>query len=257
LLRGIGILRWMVLLAILALIGWAANYEMRTSYLEAWLFTRIDRAMSVAVQPGSNDSIRFPKHGPYDERLGYVALPQFISALTGRHYTVERQARWSKGLDRFVDLGAFPIYAEKDRAGLRIFDRNSDEVYGTRFPQLAYRDFASIPPLVTNSLLFVEDRYLFDQRYPEHNAAVEWNRFALAVFGRFVRVVVPGFNEGGASTLATQIEKFRHSPNADRLGARLHQRPEHDEAARGNRHDLHELDAAELLPGLRRGDRAA
>jgi membrane peptidoglycan carboxypeptidase len=213
LLRGIGILRWMVLLAILALIGWAANYEMRTSYLEAWLFTRIDRAMSVAVQPGSNDSIRFPKHGPYDERLGYVALPQFISALTGRHYTVERQARWSKGLDRFVDLGAFPIYAEKDRAGLRIFDRNSDEVYGTRFPQLAYRDFASIPPLVTNSLLFVEDRYLFDQRYPEHNAAVEWNRFALAVFGRFVRVVVPGFNEGGASTLATQIEKFRHSPN--------------------------------------------
>ncbi len=54
---------------------------------------------------------------------------------------------------------------------------------------------------------------MFDQRYPEHNAAVEWNRFALAVFGRFVRVVVPGFNEGGASTLATQIEKFRHSPN--------------------------------------------
>jgi hypothetical protein len=120
------VLRWLVLLAILALIGWAAHYEMRTSYLEAWLFTRIDRAMSVAVQPGSSDSIRFPKHGPYDERLGYTALPQFISALTGRHYTVERQARWSKGLDRFVDLGAFPIYAEKDRAGLRIFDRNGD-----------------------------------------------------------------------------------------------------------------------------------
>ena len=80
LLRGIRVLRWLVLLAILALIGWAANYEMRTSYLEAWLFTRIDRAMSVAVEPGSNDSIRFPKHGPYDERLGYTALPQFISA---------------------------------------------------------------------------------------------------------------------------------------------------------------------------------
>src|SRR5204863_433438 len=72
---------------------------------------------------------------------------------------------------------------------------------------------ASIPPLVVNSLLFIEDRYLFDNRYPEHNAAVEWNRFALAVFGRVLRFVVPGFNEGGASTLATQIEKFRHSPN--------------------------------------------
>ena len=28
-----------------------------------------------------------------------------------------------------------------------------------------------------------------------------------------MRLVVPGFNEGGASTLATQIEKFRHSPS--------------------------------------------
>src|SRR3981081_2701137 len=118
---------------------------MATSDLGAWLFTRIDRAMSAAVQPGSNDSIRFPKHGPYDERLGYVALPEFISALTGRHSRGERQARWSMGLDRFVDLGAFPTYAEKARAGLRIFDRNGDEVYGTRFPQLAYRDFARIP----------------------------------------------------------------------------------------------------------------
>jgi hypothetical protein len=35
LLRGIGVLRWMVVLAILALIGWGVHYEMRTSYLEA------------------------------------------------------------------------------------------------------------------------------------------------------------------------------------------------------------------------------
>ncbi|HEX6442886.1 MAG TPA: transglycosylase domain-containing protein, partial [Stellaceae bacterium] len=213
LLRSISVLRWMVLLGILALIGWGVHYEMQTSYLEAWLFTRIDRGMSFGAHAGSSDSIRFPKHGPYDERLGYIALPQFASALEQRHFTVERQAHWSRGLDRFVDLGAFPIYAEKDRAGLRIFDRNGDEVYGTRFPLSAYRDFASIPPLVANSLLFIEDRYLFDNRYPEHNAAVEWNRFALAVAGRFVRLVLPGFNEGGASTLATQIEKFRHSPN--------------------------------------------
>jgi membrane peptidoglycan carboxypeptidase len=213
LLRCIGILRWAVLLAVLWLIGWAAVYEMHTSRLEAWLFTRLNHTMAVSVQPGANDSVRFPKSGPYDERFGYSALPQFISALTSHHYSVERQARWSKGLDRFVDLGAFPIYPEKDRAGLRIFDRTGEEVYGTKFPLQAYRDFASIPPLVVNSLLFIEDRYMFDKRYPEHNAAVEWNRFALAVFGRFVRLVVPGFNEGGASTLATQIEKFRHSPN--------------------------------------------
>src|SRR5437773_74984 len=116
LLRGIGVLRWMVVLAILALIGWGVHYEMRTSYLEAWIFTRLDRGMSFAAQPGPSEAIRFPKHGPYDERLGYVALPKFTEALEQRHFTVERQSRWSKGLDRFVGFGAFPIYAEKDRA---------------------------------------------------------------------------------------------------------------------------------------------
>jgi membrane peptidoglycan carboxypeptidase len=213
LLHFIGLLRWAVLLALLWLIGWAAVYEMHTSRLESWLFTRVNHSMAVSPQSGANDSIRFPKSGPYDERLGYSGLPQFVAALTSHNFAVERQARWSKGLDRFVDLGGFPIYSEKDRAGLRVFDRNGDEIYGTKFPQYAYPDYASIPPLVVNSLLFIEDRYLFDKRYPEHNSAVEWNRFALAVFGRFVRLVVPGFSEGGASTLATQIEKFRHSPN--------------------------------------------
>src|SRR5213075_1015153 len=52
------------------------HYEMRTSYLEAWIFTRLDRGMSFGAQPGPSEAIRFPKHGPYDERLGYVALPK-------------------------------------------------------------------------------------------------------------------------------------------------------------------------------------
>src|SRR5205814_1630656 len=121
LLLSIRVLRWTVVLAVLALIGWGANYEMKTSYLEAWIFTRIDRGMSFAPQPGPSDSLHFPTHGPYDERLGYVALPQFVSALHQRHFTIERQARWSNGLARVVDFGAFPIYAEKDRAGLRVF----------------------------------------------------------------------------------------------------------------------------------------
>src|SRR5205085_5967929 len=74
-------------------------------------------------------------------------------------------------------------------------------------------DFQNIPDLVTRSLLFIEDRYLFDRQEPERNAAVEWNRFFLAVFGRIGGWFVPGLKEGGGSTLATQIEKFRHSPH--------------------------------------------
>ncbi|HVH79059.1 MAG TPA: transglycosylase domain-containing protein [Stellaceae bacterium] len=212
-LGAVGFLRWATLAAVLGVVGWAALYEMRTSQFEARYFTQLDHGMSVSVEPGQSAAIHFPKSGPYDERLGYTALPQFISDLTSHGFAVEHQANWSTGLLKFTGWGAFPIYTEKDRAGLRIFDRSGEEVYRARFPDKAYRDYASVPPLVVNSLLFIEDRYLFDQKYPEHNAAIEWNRFALAAAGRIVRLVVPHFNEGGGSTLATQIEKFRHSPN--------------------------------------------
>ncbi|MBV8777963.1 MAG: transglycosylase domain-containing protein, partial [Alphaproteobacteria bacterium] len=206
------LLRVATLAAIVLLLGRAALYEMRTSHIESRYFTRLDTAMTAAPQPGPSGEIGFPKSGPYDQRLGYVALPQYVSALAADGFAVENQARWSQALRDFVRHGAFPIYREKDRAGLSVFDRSGGEVYRTRFPEKAYADFSSIPPLVVNSLLFIEDRYLFDNTHPEHNAAIEWNRFALAALGRVVRVVVPGFNEGGGSTLATQIEKFRHSP---------------------------------------------
>ena len=212
-LRAITLLRWGTLAAGVAVVAAGALYEMRTSRLESWYFTRLDRDFAIQVQPGPSPAIQFPKHGPYDERLGYTALPQFVSALTNDGYVVENQARWPGSLSRFVGRGAFPVYPEKDFAGLSVSDRTGSEVYHASFPERTYRDFASVPPLVVNSLLFIEDRYLLDDQYPEHNAAIEWNRLGLAVVGRLVRLFVPHVSEGGGSTLATQIEKFRHSPN--------------------------------------------
>jgi membrane peptidoglycan carboxypeptidase len=212
LMAAIATLRWLALAAFVGLVACAGLYEMRTSYWESRFFTRLDQGMAVSVEPGQSSAIEFPKSGPYDERLGYTALPQFITGLTAAGFVVEDQARWPSGLKRFVGWDAFPIYSEKDRAGLGILDRTGAEVYRTQFPEKAYRDFASVPPLMVDSLLFIEDRYLLDPQYPDHNAAIEWNRFALAVAGRIVRLVIPHFNEGGGSTLATQIEKFRHSP---------------------------------------------
>ena len=208
----IGALRWVVVLVVLGLIGWAAYWEMQTSHLEAMLFDRLDRGMSFGVQAGPNGAIRFPKGGPYDERLGYVELPQFIASLSEHHFQVAEQARWSQGMRRFVGLGAFPVYPEKDETGIRIFDRTGDQIYSAQFPERVYSGFQDIPDLVSRSLLFIEDRYLLDRQQPEHNAAVEWNRFFLAVAGRIGGWFIPGVKEGGGSTLATQIEKFRHSP---------------------------------------------
>jgi hypothetical protein len=204
--------RWVVLAALLGVAGYAVIFEMRTSRLEAGLFSHLGRGIGVAVRPGPSPAIDFPKSGPYDERLGYAGLSQFIASLTAHRYAVDTQARWSPGLTRFVNGGAFPIYPEKDQAGIRIIDRNGDQIYGAQFPERTYRDFASIPGLVVQSLLFVEDRYLLDQGHPERNPAIDWNRFALATAGRVAALAAPGLRRGGGSTLATQIEKFRHSP---------------------------------------------
>jgi membrane peptidoglycan carboxypeptidase len=205
-------LRVLVVLAILGLLGWAAYWEMQTSHVQAIVFERLNRGLGFGLQPGPSEAIRFPKHGPYDERLGYLQLPQFVSSLQEHRFEIAEQSRWSEGLLRFVKLGAFPIYKEKDQTGLRIYDRNGDQIYGAKFPERVYPDYQSVPDLVVRSLLFIEDRYLFDRQEPERNAAIEWNRFFLAIAGRVGGWIIPGLKEGGGSTLATQIEKFRHSP---------------------------------------------
>ena len=60
--------------------------------------------------------------------------------------------------------------------------------------------------------LFIENRELLDDRYPTRNPAVEWDRFVAAVANAVTGHFESGGKSFGGSTLATQIEKFRHSP---------------------------------------------
>jgi membrane peptidoglycan carboxypeptidase len=223
--RIVRLLRWGAVFAALFLLGWGLATEARTSYLQSRLLSRWTAKMNATVRPGPSATVRFPKRGPYDERLGYARLPSFIESLSARHFIVARQAQWSPSLDHFVDQVGYAIYPEKSRAGLELFDRDQNPLYRTRYPERTYDDFAAIPPVVVNSLLFIEDHDLFDFQNPRHNPAVEWSRFMLAAAGRIASVVDRRFREGGASTLATQIEKFRHSPGGRTPGIaeKLHQ----------------------------------
>ena len=206
------VLCWTTVCAVLALLGWGLATEARTSYLQSRVFSSLTRDMNFAVRSGPNNTIRFPKWGPYDERLGYAKLPGFITSLSAHHFAVERQAKWSDELAGFVDQGGYAIYGERSRTGLALFDRDGNPLYRASYPERTYADFGSIPPLVVDSLLFIEDHDLLDLQDPRHNPAVEWSRFTLAAAGRVAGLLDRRFREGGASTLATQIEKFRHSP---------------------------------------------
>jgi membrane peptidoglycan carboxypeptidase len=210
---------WTSLLGVALLAILAVAHEMETSHIQSQYFVDLDRQIAAPLKPGSSRSILFPDGGPYDQRMGYTALPRFISGLAANGYSVTDQSRWSPGLTRFVERGGFAIYREKDQGGLEVLDRKGSDLYAARFPQTAYRDYASVPPLVVKSLLFTEDRYLLDVGTPERNGAIEWRRFAWAAFGRIARLGVSHFKAGGGSTLATQIEKFRHSPRGLTDGA--------------------------------------
>ena len=131
----VAVLRWASALVALVLLGWGLVSEARTSYLQSRLLSRWAADMTFEVRPGPSDAIRFPRWGPYDERLGYTRLPSFIASLTARHFGIARQAQWSPSLERFVDQGGYAIYDEKTRAGLQLFDRDRNVLYGASYPR--------------------------------------------------------------------------------------------------------------------------
>ena len=199
-----------------ALVGLAAYFvslEMQTSRLQARYFASLGRQVSFSVQPGPSDEIRFPSPGgPYDWRLGYARLPDFEARLRARGYVVTGQARDSSMMTSLADRGLFIPYAEKDQAGLRLFDAHGVPLFSAQYPALAYPDFDSIPPIVVSALTFIEDRYLLDPSEPDRNPAIDWGRFGRALSDQALRVFNRHQSTPGGSTLATQTEKFRHSP---------------------------------------------
>ncbi len=208
--------KWLTFVGVAALVGLLAYFvslEMQTSRLQARYFAGLGRRVSFSVEPGPSNEIRFPSPGgPYDWRLGYARLSDFEARLRARGYVVTGQAHDSSTMISLADRGLFIPYAEKDQAGLRLFDTQGTPLFNARYPALAYADFASIPPIVVSALTFIEDRYLLDPSEPDRNPAIDWGRFARALSDQALRFVNHHQSTPGGSTLATQTEKFRHSP---------------------------------------------
>ncbi|MEW6020953.1 MAG: transglycosylase domain-containing protein [Pseudomonadota bacterium] len=207
------ILLGLVLVVVVAGAAYAV-YETRTSTLQAKIFAGMMKEVSFRMEKGPSDAIRFPADSPYDARLGYSHLPAFLNKLQTRDYTVDAQARMSPKMLELADHGIFATYREKTRAGLEILDCRSQPLFGSQFPERQYARFDDAPQLLVQSLLFIENRELLDPAYPKRNPAVEWDRFSKAVFDKTLHSIGLGSGSrvAGGSTLATQIEKYRHSP---------------------------------------------
>ncbi len=201
---------FLVLAGLLATAGW---YEVETSWLQARLFSGYASTLTWQIGDGPSSSVVFPEAGPYNERQGYSALPTIIENLQKQRFDITKQARFSLPLRNYVQLGGNPPYHEKQQAGLTILDDSGASLYSTRQPQRVYPSFDSIPPVLVNSLLFIENRGLLSAEHSQLNPAVEWFRLGKVMTAHTANLFDEG-NHGaaGASTLATQLEKFRYSP---------------------------------------------
>jgi len=188
--------------------------EVQSSKYQARYLSAISKQLSSELKPGHSSAIRYPDHGPYDQRLGYTLLSDEIARLEKSGYSVTTQASISPMMSRLVDdYGLFPIYQEKTRAGLRIVDQANRTIFSAVYPTHGYPDFNAIPPLVLNTLLFIENRELLDENHRNINPAVEWDRLGFAALQMMARKLGADINVPGGSTLATQLEKYRHSPD--------------------------------------------
>jgi membrane peptidoglycan carboxypeptidase len=206
------VLRWLFWAVVLSLLCWGASIEARTSYLQSRFFTWFDSGIKYAVGPGPSPSIRFPQSGPWDIRLGYAALPAIIPSLQARQFQITQQAQWSPRLDWFIDHGGYTPYAPKSRTGLQLYDSAGVTLFAGAYPKRVYDNFNAVPPLVANTLTFIEDGNLLDTQNPLRDPAMAWSRFFLAAGGRIAGLINHHWQQGGASTLATQIVKFNDSP---------------------------------------------
>lgn len=208
--------RWRVallVLLILSAIGAALLWhEVQTSYWQARELNGYAAGLRHHVAPGAADPIRFPTDGPFDERLGYVAIPGFAERLQARGFQVTAQARQSDALRKHLSRGWFAPYAEKTHAGLTVLDCSRKPLHRFRYPFRRFDRFENLPPVVVQALLFIENRDLLDADRPEMNPAVDWVRFTRAVISQLGSQIDPDIDTHGGSTLATQIEKYRHSP---------------------------------------------
>ena len=186
--------------------------EMQTSTLQARYLAGLGRELNFSLAAGPSPSIRFPVSGPFDERFGYAQLPVLLREL-GDEFTIARQVRVSPRFAQLEARGINPPYREKSQAGLMVLDCENIPMFSGTYPERIYRNFEAIPRMLVETLLFIENRDLLELEYARKNPAVEWGRLGKALLDQVLHLFSSAVETSGASTLATQIEKFRHSPD--------------------------------------------
>src|SRR5574340_1376834 len=121
----IGLGTVLLLIVLVGLVAW----ELLSSALEAKFLANTAQKMTWQVRPGPSDRIRYPGPGPYDVRLGYSKLPDYLERLDKAGWQIDEQARLKIQMARAHDLGLFLPYHEKDQTGLTLLDSDGKPLH--------------------------------------------------------------------------------------------------------------------------------
>ena len=204
--------KWMKkgLLCTLLVVGLAA-YEMRTSAIQSRILSYYAKQMSYTVEKGPSSGIVFPKGGPFNVRRGYTRIPEIERRLESEGFRVIEQARFSRPLLRVAAWGVAPPYREPAVTGLVIRGAGGVPIYDATRTERVFHSFEEISPLMVQTLLLIENRELAEPVDSRSNPVVEWDRLAKAVLLYAGSKLGLPLRQEGASTLATQLEKYQHS----------------------------------------------
>ena len=202
---------WLLLL--LALLLTIALYqESRNHFYQSALWHWYSSKLSYQITTGPSDSINYPAAGPFDQRFGYSQLPLWQDKLSQAGFAISAQSQFSDALLRYTNMGFTAPYTEKNAAGLSINGCNAEPLLQNRSPALQFQQLQQIAPIIVKSLLFVEDRSLLTPDHVSANPVLNLPRLGAAALSQLQRAAgIPAAAAGG-STLATQLEKYRHSP---------------------------------------------
>ena len=203
--------RWLLLLAVI-LLGVAVYQESRNHFYQSTFWHWLAGKLSYQVVSGPAEQIRYAQAGPFDQRFGYSKLPQWHERLQQTGFHISQQSQFSDSLRRYTDYGFYPPYNEKSQTGLIINGCKQEQLYQAQAPAMQFATLQEMAPILVKSLLFVEDRTLLTPDHPRANPVLNLPRLGAAVWSQLQRAAgIPAAAAGG-STLATQLEKYRHSP---------------------------------------------
>ncbi len=207
-------LKWLLRLLLLVCVAGLIYQELRTSYLQArvfhWMAAKLTFQIAEGPAPTESEPV-YPEAGPFNQRAGYDHIATWLPKLNQHGFSITEQSRFSPALQHYARWGFYPPYAEKTQWGLAVFDCRQQSLFSFQSPAVQFAQFSEIAPLMLRTLLFIENRNLF-QHAPLTNPAIEWSRLAAAVVAQGKQLLGQDVAAAGGSTLATQIEKYRHSP---------------------------------------------